>query len=230
MYFTALLASRGRAGWISFLLTSIMFLLIIFFRYKSKIGRFLLILAAFISAFLFLNTLSNNTITKRASSIITFISVNKNSTQGGFYAKYKNHLSSRMGIWINSLEISAENILIGSGPDTFALFYHDHLPDDRRSKVLVDKPHNIYIQNLLNIGGLGLVSFLGIMIIFFYRAYHFLLEERLEANQNSVLLALTLGVLGYLLAGMFYDSTVHVSPIFWVVLGLGAAMTRPRLI
>ena len=34
----------------------------------------------------------------------------------------------------------------------------------------------------------------------------------------------SLGVVGYLFAGMFNDSVISVAPVFWIVLGVGVAL------
>lgn len=226
-----LFASRGKGGWFSFtFILVILSSILAYYKDWLLLKRLLFISLCFTAIFLAMSFFSNGLIKSKTNAASPF-SPPENSKiieeDDSFYKKYRHLLTNRVGTWINSLEMSGESVLLGSGPDTFAITYKNHLPESRRTKILVDKPHNIYIQNLINIGGLGLLSFLGIIIIVFYRSFKYLLAKGINNNESIFVLALSLGALGYLLAGMFYDSTVHVSPTFWVVLGLCASLTRP---
>lgn len=146
----------------------------------------------------------------------------------GFEGKEK--LGSARGyIWSRSLPMLKDTVLIGNGPDTFALEFPQN---DRLAKwwaydtpnMLVDKPHNLYLQIALNEGILALLAFLvlvGAYIIDSFRLYA--LKSYYEGNQ-IVGMATSLGIIGYLGAGVFNDSIVSVAPIFWILLGTGVAI------
>lgn len=226
-----LVASRGKGGWFSFtFILVILSSILTYYKDWFLLKKLLFISLCFAAIFLAMNFLPNDPIKSKPNAESPF-SPPENSKfieeNDSFYKKYGHLLTYRVGTWINSLEMSGESILLGSGPDTFAITYNNNLPEQRKTKILVDKPHNLYIQNLINIGGLGLLSFLGMMIIVFYRSFKYLLAKGINNDESVFVLALSLGALGYLLAGMFYDSTVHVSPTFWVILGLCASLTRP---
>jgi len=230
LYIT-LVASRGKGGWFSFTFILLMLSSILaYYKDWFLLKRLLFSSLCFAAIFLAMNFLSNGLIKSKPNAASPF-SPPENSKfieeNDYFYKKYGHLLTYRVGTWINSLEMSGESILLGSGPDTFAIIYNKNLPEQRKTKILVDKPHNLYIQNLINTGGLCLLSFLGMMIIFFYRSFKYVLVKGISNDESVFVLALSLGALGYLLAGMFYDSTVHVSPTFWVILGLCASLTRP---
>ena len=137
--------------------------------------------------------------------------------------------SSRGYIWSRTLPILRDTWLIGKGPDTFVMEFpqNDYFGkyyafDD--PYMLVDKPHNLYLQIAVNQGGIALIAFL-IMV-----SLYVIDSIRLYALKNSydctelMGIGSMLAVVGYLVAGVFNDSTVSVAPIFWIILGVGIAI------
>ena len=54
-----------------------------------------------------------------------------------------------------------------------------------------------------------------------FRLYALRREYRTEQAMG---ISVMLGIVGYLAAGMFNDSVVSVAPVFWILLGVGAAL------
>lgn len=147
-----------------------------------------------------------------------------------FGFKGKEQLGSARGyIWSRSIPMLKDNLLLGSGPDTFALrfpqndligkYYAYGTPN-----MVVDKPHNLYLQIALNNGFIALLAFLAIMIIYIVDSIK-LYALKKDYEKPQILGAVTsLGVIGYLFAGIFNDSVVSVAPVFWIVLGVGIAL------
>ncbi|WP_396127938.1 O-antigen ligase family protein [Clostridium sp.] len=137
--------------------------------------------------------------------------------------------SSRGYIWSRSIPLIKNNLIIGSGPDTFIFqfpqndyigkYYAYDTPN-----MLVDKPHDLYLQIALDYGLIALISFLCIMFIYIFdsiRLYAF----KNNYNHSQILgIANALGIIGYLFAGFFNDSIISVAPVFWIVLGVGIAI------
>ena len=147
-----------------------------------------------------------------------------------FGFKGKEKLGSMRGyIWSRSIPMLKENLILGGGPDTFALrfpqndliakYYAYDTPN-----MIVDKPHNLFLQIALNEGVIALLAFLAIMVIYIVDSIK-LYALKNDYNRSQVLgTAICLGVIGYLFAGIFNDSVVSVAPIFWIVLGVGIAI------
>ena len=137
--------------------------------------------------------------------------------------------SSRVYIWSRSIPLLKNNLLLGSGPDTFIfqfpqndLFGKYYAYDN--PNVIVDKPHNLYLQIALNEGLIALLAFLAIMLIYIIDSMK-LYALKNEYSKTHVLgIATFLGVIGYLFAGLFNDSVISVAPIFWIILGVGIAL------
>ncbi|WP_252229337.1 O-antigen ligase family protein [Clostridium sp. ZBS15] len=169
----------------------------------------------------------DNSIHLRDSNGMRFIDVEYPDTFG---FKGKEKLGSARGyIWSRSIPLVKETLLLGTGPDTFAYvfpqndlmgkYYAYNTPN-----MIVDKPHNLYLQIAINNGLIALIAFLGIMIIYVVDSIK-LYALKKEYSESQILGGVTcLGIVGYLFAGMFNDSVVSVAPIFWIILGVGVAL------
>ena len=152
----------------------------------------------------------------------------KDAPYWGFEGKEK--LGSARGyIWSRTIPMLKDTMLIGNGPDTYALEFPQ---DDYLAKwwaygtpnIVVDKPHNLYLQIWVNQGALALLAFLALIIIYLIDCIK-LYGLKVTYNSSSVLgVATMLGVIGYLGAGLFNDSVVSVAPIFWILLGVGISI------
>ncbi|CAI3670635.1 O-antigen ligase family protein [Clostridium neonatale] len=146
----------------------------------------------------------------------------------GFAGKEK--LGSARGyIWSRSIPLLKDNLILGKGPDTFVLefpqndligkYYAYDTPN-----MTVDKPHNLYLQIALNNGLIALIAFLGIMLIYIVDSLKLYALKKEYGTSELFGAAISLGVIGYLLAGVFNDSVISVAPIFWILLGVGVAV------
>lgn len=146
----------------------------------------------------------------------------------GFAGKEK--LGSARGyIWSRSIPLLKDNLILGKGPDTFVLefpqndligkYYAYDTPN-----MTVDKPHNLYLQIALNNGLIALITFLGIMLIYIVDSLKLYALKKEYGTSELFGAAISLGVIGYLLAGVFNDSVISVAPIFWILLGVGVAV------
>ena len=143
--------------------------------------------------------------------------------------------SSRGYIWSRTLPLLKNCLVTGYGADTFTYIfpqndylakYYSYTFEDHNEGfyITVDKPHNLYLQIFYGNGLIALIAFLGIVVFYLvdcFRLYAFRREYRAEQIMGA---AVMLGMVGYLAAGMFNDSVVHVAPVFWVLLGVGAAL------
>ena len=145
----------------------------------------------------------------------------------GFEGKEK--LGSARGyIWSRSLPILFDHLMIGTGPDTyFAEFpqgdYLAKLYAYDTAQMLVDKPHNLYLQIGIQQGGIALLAFLAMVGAYVADSFRLYALRKEYTTQETVGAALALAIIGYLGAGFFNDSIVAVAPIFWALFGVGIA-------
>lgn len=141
--------------------------------------------------------------------------------------------SSRGYIWSRTLPLLKNCLIKGYGADTFTYVfpqndvlakYYSYSQFNAGFYITVDKPHNMYLQMFYSNGLIALIAFLVIVVFYLvdcFRLYALRREYRREQTMGA---AIMLGVVGYLTAGLFNDSVVSVAPVFWILLGTGAAL------
>ncbi len=156
--------------------------------------------------------------------------------------------TNRGWIWSRTIPMLVHTLFTGYGPDTFAAFFPQtdvawKMNLYGQSNIVVDKPHNWYLQTAVNTGvvSLGLLLwFLGALCLDLLRTrfgkrirnLKSLFGKEVEgvpdlSSDKSILLTgILCGILGYALAGVFNDSVVSVAPVFWTMTGLGAGLLR----
>lgn len=134
--------------------------------------------------------------------------------------------SARGYIWSRTLPLLKQTLLVGFGPDTFTLHfpqtdYIGKLNAYDTAQIVVDKPHNMYLQVGVNTGCISLIALLvlfGVYIISSMKLF-------IRLDEKSVItfagMGIFVGIVGYLTAGFFNDSSVGVTSLFWILLGLG---------
>lgn len=161
----------------------------------------------------------------------TPVDINEEIPSIGF--KDLEHMATGRGfIWSRSIPLMLNNIFIGGGPDSYAYQFpqHDLLGKIRGvgdPYVIVDKPHNTYMQIGINT---GMISLLAIVFIFGYYVVTSVRTILSKKANNKFLFGLSLGLLtgvsAYLVCSLSTDSTVSVSPIFYAGLGFALAVNE----
>lgn len=152
----------------------------------------------------------------------------KDAPYVGFKGKEKVG-SARGYIWSRSIPMLKETWLVGKGPDTFALEFpqNDILAKwwaYNTPNMIIDKPHNLYLQFAINNGGLALLAFLVLVIVYVVNCFKLYAFRGFYENKEIIGIATFLAIMGYLGAGFFNDSVVSVAPVFWALLGTGMAI------
>ncbi|MDD3193117.1 MAG: O-antigen ligase family protein [Oscillospiraceae bacterium] len=147
------------------------------------------------------------------------------------FLKGKELIGSMRGyIWSRTIPLLPDYLLVGAGPDCFLYVFPQ---DDVLGKLyaygsgsmVVDKPHNLYLQIFVNEGGIALLAFLAVCIVYLWDCFR--LYGGSKQDKNAIRgIAVGLGVAGYLFAGLFNDSTVMTATVFWILLGTGVGMNR----
>lgn len=126
--------------------------------------------------------------------------------------------SWRLGAWRHTLDMSRDSLLFGNGPDTFYYALQDHLQQAGASLgENFDNPHNEYVAILSNNGLPALLLYVSLLAC--------VLMGCISARQWA--LALAVGC--YAVQGFFSFSICLVSPLFWAVMGMAAALGGKRL-
>jgi O-antigen ligase len=136
--------------------------------------------------------------------------------------------SARIYIWSRAVPLLKNALLVGYGPDTFVIKFpqNDYIGKVNAygtSNMIVDKPHNLYLQIAVNTGVLSLLAFLAMIIVYGISSVklYFIQSDRSVPALFGA--AIFIGICSYLVTSLFNDSVIAVAPIFWVLLGLGFA-------
>ncbi|RDU37548.1 O-antigen ligase family protein [Neobacillus piezotolerans] len=127
--------------------------------------------------------------------------------------------TGRVYIWEKTIELIKNRPIFGYGLDTFAYYFNQDDPQKHANlnegySVIVDKPHNIYLNLAYGAGVITLIGFLTLIINYVKS----IIRVVKTINMNTV--ALVCGCLAYLFQGMFNDSTIGAGVIFWILFGL----------
>ncbi|NSL52042.1 O-antigen ligase family protein [Calidifontibacillus erzurumensis] len=138
--------------------------------------------------------------------------------------------SGRLFIWENTLELVKQRPLMGYGLDTFVFHFPQYDPDKianiETHTVIVDKPHNLYINILYGSGVLALLALLALFGIFFVKGLKRIFTQKLDHEEAIVFISLFIGWLAYLVQALFNDSVIGTAPVFWVVFGTVIALVE----
>ncbi len=117
----------------------------------------------------------------------------------------------RLGLWKGSLGMASSDLrslVVGRGPETFAyefpFFREDFLNYSSEWNFILNKPHNYYLEILVESGVLTLV------------AYLLLIGYTLKSKQHY----LVAGLVAFYTSNVFSWPTVSTSLMFWIWLAL----------
>jgi len=118
----------------------------------------------------------------------------------------------------------------GSGPDTFTLIFPQDdyigLENNGFKGSIVSKPHNLFLQIGIQTGVISLIAFLVLYLIYFIQSIRLYVKNKFESYSAQIGVGIFLATIGYMIGGITNDSTITVSPIFWILLGIGFAMNQ----
>lgn len=131
--------------------------------------------------------------------------------------------SGRTYIWDRTLSLILEEPLLGHGLDTIIYEFPQYEVEKQAGlgamEVLVDKPHNIYLGIGYGSGVIALFIFLASIILFLYQWITMTIKNRNFQTVNYLFIFFV-GTIAYLIQGMFNDSIIGVTQIFWVFFGV----------
>jgi len=136
--------------------------------------------------------------------------------------------SARAYIWSRTIPLLKNAVLVGYGPDTFAIVFpqNDYIGKINAYNtpfMIVDKPHNMYLQIAVNSGILSLVAFLAIIMVYIVSGIKACFMNQVPGKASHYGTGIFIGICAFLVAGLFNDSSIAVAPVFWILLGIGFA-------
>lgn len=136
--------------------------------------------------------------------------------------------SNRGYIWSRTIPMLKDTIFIGYGPDNYPIAFPQedyvgrfNVGNSGMTDIVVDKPHNMYLQTAINTGVVSLISLLFIWALYLIESIKLYSKGNITRFYEYMGAATFLSVTAYLVAGLFNDNVVSVAPLFWILLGVG---------
>lgn len=146
------------------------------------------------------------------------------------FSGYEKYASGRGYIWSRTIPLLKKNILLGSGADSYMLEFPQQdyvaLHNFGFGNQLLTKPHNLYLQISVQTGLLSLIAFLAFYGMYFISSLKLYLKGKYKSYYAKVGVATLVASLNYMILGLANDSSITVTPVFWVLLGLGITVNR----
>jgi O-antigen ligase len=139
-------------------------------------------------------------------------------------------LTNRGYIWHYSNELIKDNFMFGYGPDN--LYYNFPQINPNKNQFmpydLVDKPHNMYLQVLLDTGIFGLIGFMTILVGLLLKSNK-AIDLETDLYKNTYFKAPMLVIIAYMIQGMVNDNHLTVQPTVYLIMGIGASLIKQTL-
>lgn len=141
---------------------------------------------------------------------------------------YENMGSKRGYIWSRSIPLLWTRPVLGWGQDNYVLAFPQ---DDFFGKglfygnrgMLVDKPHNYFLQIGINNGIIYLVITLILFGVYFVKGM--INGVKREFSERSYIF---IASIAYMITLLFNDSVVSVAPVFWCIFSMGIVLEEGR--
>ena len=141
---------------------------------------------------------------------------------------YESVASGRGYVWGRSIPLLLDNLVVGSGPDTFGIEFpqNDYVARYKSGydNIIFTRPHNFYLQMGVQTGTLSLIVFLAFYVIYFFSSVRRYFFRKFSKAEEWIGLALFLSTVGFMAAGIANDSLIVVTPIFYLLIGTGMAV------
>lgn len=141
--------------------------------------------------------------------------------------------SNRGYIWSRAIPMTKDTILIGYGPDNFLMVFPQedyvgrfNVGTKGMLGIVVDKPHNMYLQTAINTGVISLLSLVAIWVMYLIDSFKIYIVGNMKCFAEYMGAAIFLSITAYLVTGIFNDSVISVAPMFWILLGTGIGINR----
>lgn len=152
---------------------------------------------------------------------------------GGKYTSNKmNGLFTGRGyIWINTISMLDNVILMGNGCGNFVNVFKQYdyvglLKSQGTSNIIIDRPHNMFLQYCIDIGLIGTLAIFS-MIILILICW---IRQNIKYGRDEKVLSYStfLSVIVFLGFSILNDSLIILSPYMWIFLGLNMSMQYSR--
>lgn len=128
----------------------------------------------------------------------------------------------RLLVWRGAIDIWKNNLVFGSGLETYAFAYYQYRPAAHNNvsewQFLYNKAHNEFLNYLATTGTVGIVTYLSMIGIFlFVSTKHFYKKRKKLSEKEFIAIALLFGYSGILFTNFFGFSVVIINIFFYLI-------------
>jgi putative inorganic carbon (HCO3(-)) transporter len=227
--FVTLLLTQSRGAWLGFLAEIIFFIgAYLFIKNKKRTLRiFLVIFLVLLIGYILLNIFSTTNSSKKVVGPTLFYRLKSLVLVKGVVSTYTRLLS-----WRIALQSIVHRPVLGYGPEMFVFeairYYQPSQAIYETINTFPDRAHNDFLDITLNAGLIGLLFYVALLVTIFYYSLRFIKNNLSHIRDDSALvLALTVGLFGYLASLQFNFHDIQIVIYFWLYLGLVVFLTCP---
>jgi O-antigen ligase len=138
--------------------------------------------------------------------------------------------SGRGFIWMDSIPLLEGALVYGYGPGMYPIAFPQQDYAGKLNmgvaRIVVDKPHDMYLQIGIENGLVALIAMLILFAGYFFSSLKLYWKAKFMHFREFAGLGIFLGISGYLVAGIFNDQIISVAPIFYILLGAGFSLNE----
>lgn len=141
--------------------------------------------------------------------------------------------SNRGYIWSRTIPMMKDTILVGYGPDNYPMVFPQedyvgrfNVGSYGMTDIVVDKPHNMFLQTAINTGVISLIALLVMWAIYLIDSLKLYISGNMKTFVEYMGASVFLSITAYLVAGIFNDNVISVAPLFWILLGTGIGINK----
>lgn len=147
------------------------------------------------------------------------------TAESSIFTGHESFASYRGYIWSRTIPLLKKYIILGAGVDTFINVFpqYDYVGYYNHSymSTIISKPHNLYLQVGVHSGVLALLMFLSFFVIYIIQSFKLYFKNSLTSTSSIIGLSIFISIISFLISGLSNDSSTSVSPVFWVIVGIG---------
>lgn len=157
-------------------------------------------------------------------------SIVRDISGSGYIGKFDNLFTGRGYIWRSSLNILKNTIIFGHGAGTYEMYFKQFdyvglLNSQGNVDLIIDKPHNWYIQMACNQGWLAMIAEVCIIVVVLVYALKNIIILK---DIGNITIPAVIGIFVFCVFEMLTDSNITVNSVMWVVLGGIGSMNIQR--
>lgn len=144
------------------------------------------------------------------------------------FLNHENFANRRGYIWSRTIPLMAEYWFKGIGPNAFIIaFPNDDFVGSKRvggRTALVDKPHNMFLQQFIQTGGISAIAWLLLWGVYLVQSVRLFWKKKLDSNMEKIGFSIMIAMVCFGVVSIANDAVIGLQVVYWGLLGIGYAV------